>query len=107
MPILFSLISKITVFCDTILKDNIVNLGHEAGATGHTSFDCYGKGRHEVIAYPYTGAERVGIVFLCSDTTADKIVEGCLKYTRQSVTVFKEKVEVPQSDAHKFSSAKD
>jgi hypothetical protein len=103
MAVSFSLISKVTVFCDASLKEKIINWGQKAGATGNTWFTCHGKGRHEVIADPYTGADRVGIVFLCSESTADKIVEGCIEYQRRGVTVFKEKVEVPQSDTHKFT----
>ena len=106
MAIPMSSVSKVTVFCDANLKDKIINWGQEAGATGNTWFECHGKGRHEVIIDPYTGGDRVGIVFLCNDATADKIIEGCLKYTRQSVTVYKETVEVPQSDAHKFEASK-
>ncbi len=105
MSVVFSPISKVTVFCDNNLKDRIISSGQEAGATGNTWFDCHGKGRHEVLQNPYSGLDRVGIVFLCSEATANKIVESCLKHQRQGVTVFKEKVEVPQSKAHKFSPA--
>ena len=102
MAILFSVISKVTVFCDGSLKNTIIDWGQKVGAHGNTWFNCHGKGRHEVIVDPYTGADRVGIVFLCSETIADKIVEGCLAHKLHGVTVFKEKVEVPQSDALKF-----
>ncbi len=104
MHILFSLISKVTVYCDSRLKDTFIQYGEEAGATGHTWFDCHGKGRRELIPDPYSGADRVGIIFLCNEATADKIVEGCLKYRGQGVTVYKEKVQVPQGDALKFRS---
>ena len=107
MPVLFSLISKVTVICDSTLKDVLIKWGEEAGATGNTWFDCHGKGRHEVILNPYSGADRVAIVFLCSEATADKIVEGCIRYKRQGVSVYKEKVEVPQYDAHKFGTPTD
>jgi hypothetical protein len=95
-------ISRITVYADAALEQSLLERFLEMGATGYSSIDCRGKGKHEIIADPFSGHARVRIELLVQTSTAEQIMAYLSRpeFKRRAIAACVETVQVPMTESY-------
>lgn len=95
-------IRRITVYTDSALEQPLLEKFLEMGAQGYSTVECRGKGKHEIIADPYGGHERVRIELLVQPAVAEKILTYVSRpeFKRRAIAATLETVHVPASDVY-------
>jgi hypothetical protein len=68
-------IRRVTVIADAVLEKTLLESFTKLGAHGYSIVECRGKGRHTVLADPYTGVALVRIELLVQPSVADAILD--------------------------------
>ena len=89
-------IRRITVYADCVLEEPLLERFLELGATGYSVVDCRGKGKHEVVADPFSGHERIRIEVLANVDLADSIMHYLSRpeFKRRAIAACMDTVQV-------------
>lgn len=93
-------IRRVTVYADAALESFIIQHALAVGARGYSAAECRGKGKHEILADPRTGASVVRIEFLVRPEVGEKIMYylSSPEFRRRAVAACMESVQVPAGE---------
>jgi hypothetical protein len=93
-------VRRLVIICDTSIERLMQEEVIKAGARGYNCVYCFGKGRHEEVADPFTGRSRVRIEVLAKPAVAEAILDFVHRpdFEGYPVTAFVDTVEVDSRD---------
>jgi Nitrogen regulatory protein P-II len=93
-------IRRVTVYADAALESIVIEIARRLGSKGYSATACRGKGKHEVLEDPGTGATLVRLEFLVQPAVGEKILQylDCPEFRRRAIAACMEEVSVVGSD---------